>query len=1082
MMPVRRVALAAFGLLLVCALATASWFGLRSAARLDARGRDDGFTSPIFGAQQLTVGVDAALEQYDARTLAARLDLLRDAGVTTIRQEFRWADIEPQRGVWRWEASDRIVREVRSRGMRLLPVLWTTPAWVRVDSGSAAAPSTATTPPRDPAAFARFAAAFARRYGGEAFVAYQIWDEPNLSAAWGDGLVNPTAYLQLLQAAGAAIRAEDADAVIALAALAPTIEQSAVNLAPQVYLLKLYQLGGHQAFDVAAAKPYGFDLPPDDRRVDAGVLHFSHVILMREVMVAHGEGHKAIWATQFGWNALPPGWGGEPSIWGNTTEGQQADYVRRAVQRAAQEWPWLGAMYLDGLEPRARAEAPERDARWGFALLQPDGAPRPLLAALTDAVRAASAAPRAALFADCRRPQSLARTLRLENPMTALPEVTSSAPDCRGPSPLATFTDGWRFDQLGADIPERPDAKVTVRFHGDSFALLVRRANYRAYTYVTIDGAPANRLPRDERGAYLIMTAPNLAPVIEIVEVARGLGPREHVAEITVDRGWNQWALIGWSARAATASANYAAAQAAAAAIAVAALLGCVVLARRANLLAVLRAWRMPRAVLPHAVAAAIVLWATSGWTWATDAATAWRALGLPAHVLVGGAASALLFWSPAAVASIAALTVLTALVLLRAELGPVLAAFFVPFFLLPQRIFERSFPMVEILVALSAASWLLRALRERRRPTLRANAIDVGVVVMLAAAMLSTLQASEAVPAWRELRLVIVGPAALYFLLRVMRANDETRRWVIGAFVAGATAIALIGLLNYVRGDRFVAEFGLPRIKSIYGSANNDALYLARALPFAAAALAFAAVKRWQRALLAVVCVVLLAALALTQSRGALLLGLPTAAVAMMIAAGGRWRAAGIAVAAVAALGLATLVSGIAAPLVEGTRLATAFDLTRGTGFFRLNLWQSAWRMFVEHPWLGVGPDNFLYAYRSFYILPAAWQEPNLSHPHNFALDWLTRLGVVGGAAGAALIGGFAWRARRALRQPGLRPFALGCVGLLAEVLAHGMVDHSFFLVDLMYAFMIVAALLAASTEEPVGAGDFGVSRRCVR
>ncbi|MCX6018620.1 MAG: O-antigen ligase family protein [Chloroflexi bacterium] len=1053
--------------LLIAALAAAACFGLRSAQSLDARGREAEFPQPIFGAGQLQLGVNAALDQYDDATLAARLDLLRTAGVRAVRQEFRWNDIEPQRGKWNWAVSDRIVAAMRARGMRLLPVLWTTPVWARGDSGSAAAPARETAPPRDPADFARFAGAFAQRYADSGvLLAYQIWDEPNLSSAWGDGLVNPTLYLQMLQAARTAIRAVDSSAVIALAALAPTVEQSMVNLAPQTYLLRLYQLGGHQAFDVAAAKPFGFDLPPDDRRVDAGVLNCSLVILMHEVMVAHGEGHKAIWAAQFGWNALPAGWDGDASIWGNTTEAQQAEYTQRAVQRAAREWPWMGAMFLENLEPRARIESPARDAMWGFALLNLDGRARALLDVFAAAQAAAAAAPRAGLFAECRWPQSLARTLRLENLITALPEVTASPPDCRAPNPRAQFTDGWRFDQLGADIPDRPDAKVSVRFHGDAFALLVRRANYRAYTYVAIDGKPANKLPIDANGAYLIMTAPNLVPVIETIEVASGLGPGEHVAEITVARGWNQWALIGWSARMA-APAGYVQAIAAAALVAVAALIGCVTVARRARWGDALRALRGEPASMARAAVVAVLLWVTSSWTWASDAATAWRNFGLPAQLAVSGIASGILFWSPALVLSIAAVVVLTMLVLRRLEIGLTLAAFFVPFFLLPQKIFERSFPMVEILVVLCVASLMLREISARRRGeklkwALRLTLLDVGVFGLMIVGVLSTLQAQEQVPAWRELRLVIVEPALLYLVMRAAKLNDEARSMIISAFVAGAAAIAVVGLVNYVRGDRFVAEFGLPRIKSIYGSANNDALYLARALPFALVGLTHVRSGRLRQMAMAAAVVVIGAALLLTQSRGALLLGVPAMSVALLVMAGGRSRAAGIALAAIAALGMGALVSGAAAPLVAGTRLANAFDLTNGTGFFRLNVWQSAWHMFLDHPWLGVGPDNFLYAYRGFYILPAAWQEPNLSHPHNFVLDWLTRFGVFGGVTAAALLGGFAQQIRRRLREPGLRLLALGCVGLLAEVLVHGLVDHSFFLADLMYAFLLAAALLA--------------------
>jgi O-antigen ligase len=179
-----------------------------------------------------------------------------------------------------------------------------------------------------------------------------------------------------------------------------------------------------------------------------------------------------------------------------------------------------------------------------------------------------------------------------------------------------------------------------------------------------------------------------------------------------------------------------------------------------------------------------------------------------------------------------------------------------------------------------------------------------------------------------------------------------------------------------------------------------------------------------------------------------------------MCLLTGGKWRWLGAAIFALVVLAFVVLLSGATQPFLQSTRFANALDLSRGTGFFRINLWQSAWRMFLDHPLLGVGPDNFLYAYRGFYILPAAWQEPNLSHPHNIALDFATRLGGLGLLVGGGLIFGLAQRIGAGLRDSSTRVFAIACAGFLAEVLAHGIVDHSIFLVDLMFVFMLVAGV----------------------
>jgi putative inorganic carbon (HCO3(-)) transporter len=127
---------------------------------------------------------------------------------------------------------------------------------------------------------------------------------------------------------------------------------------------------------------------------------------------------------------------------------------------------------------------------------------------------------------------------------------------------------------------------------------------------------------------------------------------------------------------------------------------------------------------------------------------------------------------------------------------------------------------------------------------------------------------------------------------------------------------------------------------------------------------------------------------------------------------------------------------------------------------------------MALDHPWLGVGPDNFLYAYRTRYVLPSAWQELSLSHPHNIVLDLWTRLGIPGLAVGIWAIASGAWRAWRLFNHPDpwIWPIALGLLGGLAATVAHGLIDNSLFLVDLMAIFMLSLGLLQRLATEPSG------------
>jgi predicted lipid-binding transport protein (Tim44 family) len=69
-------------------------------------------------------------------------------------------------------------------------------------------------------------------------------------------------------------------------------------------------------------------------------------------------------------------------------------------------------------------------------------------------------------------------------------------------------------------------------------------------------------------------------------------------------------------------------------------------------------------------------------------------------------------------------------------------------------------------------------------------------------------------------------------------------------------------------------------------------------------------------------------------------------------------------------------------------------------------------------------------------------------------------------------LLVGFFWRgwiAYRRLPEVDERLLVLGLMGGMVGALAHGLVDHSFFLVDLAFAFMLMLALIqAVDTMEP--------------
>ncbi|MBO9310496.1 MAG: hypothetical protein J7551_12020, partial [Chloroflexi bacterium] len=428
-------------------------------------------------------GVNVALTKYTAEELPRQVAAIAKAGFIWVRQPFYWAEIEAERGVFDFSRYDPIVAAVAAQpSLRLVAVLESTPAWARRREAS----GHFFAPPANMEHFAHFARTLAARYADQIDF-YQIWDEPNLQERWGGLDPQPAAYAAMLAAAYPAIKANDLNATVIAAGLAPTVEQGPRNISDLSYLRALYAYGANQYFDAAAGKPYGFNSSPEDRTVDANVLNFSRLILLREVMQQHGDGHKALWASHFGWNSLPEDWRGAPSIWGQVDSATQAEWTRAAYRRAAREWTWIGGLILQHWSP----DAPADDPIHGFAVSE----------------RAAAWFEDGAFFAS----EGLERGLHHPS-------------DAR-----LRYEGAWQLGPLGADVRsvdygdpsfDFSPQRLTFRFQGESLALRVRRGDYLAYLYVTIDGAPANALPQAEQGGYIVLRSATLQPETVTIRVA----------------------------------------------------------------------------------------------------------------------------------------------------------------------------------------------------------------------------------------------------------------------------------------------------------------------------------------------------------------------------------------------------------------------------------------------------------------------------------------------------------------------------------------------------------------------------------
>jgi O-antigen ligase len=378
---------------------------------------------------------------------------------------------------------------------------------------------------------------------------------------------------------------------------------------------------------------------------------------------------------------------------------------------------------------------------------------------------------------------------------------------------------------------------------------------------------------------------------------------------------------------------------------------------------------------------------------------------------------------------------------------------------------------LMEPAVALAALSWLLAGARERYL-RIWPSGLLVAQLAVFVLFVVSALGAEAPGPSLKDtlkwLELVVI------FVLTVDQARRASRaRWLLLAIVGTASLEASYGLLQFVtrRGPDFFAIGPFMRAYGHFSQPNPFAGYLATALPLAwALALwsrdepdgsvrlsAFrperlsATVTAWARP----AAVLLTAGVLASLSRGAWM-GIALAA-AVMLAAGSprsrRWlMALAAALLLLALLGTAGLLPslvterlGVVAEFLGPFDVRTV-DVTAENWSVveRMAHWQAAWKMFLDHPWVGIGPGNYATVYDRYYL--PGWLEP-LGHAHNYYLNLAAETGIIG-LAGYLVVLVLAFRAAvLGLRGPNpfWRAVALGVLGSLVAIALHSGFDNLF-------------------------------------
>ena len=353
--------------------AVAACLALLAALLLAAAPSSAGASPERAGQPEPLLGVVAQTD-YISRGEVRRM---RRAGVGSVRFLIPWGRIEKQPGVYKWGLIDeRMLAIAHSRAIPMATVFGSPRSY-----GDTQPPTSSAA---EMQAWLDFLEALIGRYGpGGRFIEahpgveplqrWQVWNEPNLTAFWGELEPSPPAYVRLLDRSAAAIRAADPGATVIAAGLSP----AARGLDPDSFLAGMYEqwrrLGVEPSFDELALHPYAESVEQTKRLVE------------QSLAVARRAGYPRPRTTiaEIAWgSAGPPGYplAGTPR--------SQAAKLRDAYDlfaRKAKNWN-LAAVYWYSLR-----DLPEDVDACGFCdftgLLDDRGRPKPAWKAFQDVVR-----------------------------------------------------------------------------------------------------------------------------------------------------------------------------------------------------------------------------------------------------------------------------------------------------------------------------------------------------------------------------------------------------------------------------------------------------------------------------------------------------------------------------------------------------------------------------------------------------------------------------------------------------------------------------------------------------------------------
>lgn len=212
-------------------------------------------------------------------------------GVKWVRTDCNWSWINGTQNSFDWTWMDYIRDGCNSRGLTMLWILGTVPAWARPSGTIETYGPTTTTEQTN---YANFCSTVVTRYKNDVHY-WEIWNEPNLDQFWSP-TPSASTYATLLQRAYNAIKAADPSATVVAGGTGGA--GTSPDITSVTWWADLYAAGARSYFDIAAHHPYN-----DPTQIASGVYNtgeMANAVTIRNTMNANGDSAKPLWATETG--------------------------------------------------------------------------------------------------------------------------------------------------------------------------------------------------------------------------------------------------------------------------------------------------------------------------------------------------------------------------------------------------------------------------------------------------------------------------------------------------------------------------------------------------------------------------------------------------------------------------------------------------------------------------------------------------------------------------------------------------------------------------------------------------------------